>query len=450
MKTKKSLERGQALVIIALAAVVLFGFTALAIDGSAKFSDRRHAQNAADTAALAGALAKAGSHRNADDSATTWAKITNAALDRALENSYNNDLVTNTVEVRNPPISGIYSNCSDVHFTCTDYVQEIITSHVNTTFARVFGIDQFHNHVEAVAATVTENNNFNFGGNGIVALSPSGCALITGGNGPITVTGGGMFSNSDSNCAFKCNGSTLNANIPSITTVGGVQGSGCTISTTYVTGTRQIPFPPQYQELAEPPTCTQTTDLNTNYTVTGTGSNKTATLQPGHYSALPLSNQWKNMILNPGVYCINTTLDVSVSLQMQSGVTAGVLLYFKPSSGNAPITINGGASVNIWGINSNNDSSLSAYTGFLMYFAPNYSLSSAQACTFNGNATSTYKGTIYAPYCDIKINGTAAYTMQSQLIGYTVDVSGNPGVILDYNGAPKTTWVIPQQVGLSK
>ena len=51
-------ERGQALILIALAAVGLFGFSALAIDGSRVFSDRRHAQNAADTAALAAALAR--------------------------------------------------------------------------------------------------------------------------------------------------------------------------------------------------------------------------------------------------------------------------------------------------------------------------------------------------------------------------------------------------------
>ena len=54
----KNSEKGQALVIIALSAVGLFAFTALAIDGSRVFSDRRHAQNAADTAALAAALAK--------------------------------------------------------------------------------------------------------------------------------------------------------------------------------------------------------------------------------------------------------------------------------------------------------------------------------------------------------------------------------------------------------
>src|SRR3569832_1509811 len=54
---QRSMERGQAFIMIALAAIGLFGMAGLAIDGSAKYSDRRHAQNAADNAALAGALA---------------------------------------------------------------------------------------------------------------------------------------------------------------------------------------------------------------------------------------------------------------------------------------------------------------------------------------------------------------------------------------------------------
>ena len=52
-----STERGQALILIAFAAIALFAITGLAIDGSKKLSDRRHAQNAADAAVLAGSLA---------------------------------------------------------------------------------------------------------------------------------------------------------------------------------------------------------------------------------------------------------------------------------------------------------------------------------------------------------------------------------------------------------
>ncbi|MGB7874939.1 MAG: pilus assembly protein TadG-related protein, partial [Anaerolineales bacterium] len=58
VKINSNSERGQVLVIIAIAIIGLVGITGLAIDGSIILEDRRHAQNAADTAALAGALAK--------------------------------------------------------------------------------------------------------------------------------------------------------------------------------------------------------------------------------------------------------------------------------------------------------------------------------------------------------------------------------------------------------
>jgi Flp pilus assembly protein TadG len=59
MKARSSLEKGQSMVLIVLGIFVLFGFTALAIDGGMVYSDRRNAQNAADAAALAAGLQKA-------------------------------------------------------------------------------------------------------------------------------------------------------------------------------------------------------------------------------------------------------------------------------------------------------------------------------------------------------------------------------------------------------
>ena len=51
-----SKERGQALIVIALALVALAGITGLVVDGGNAFLDRRNAQNAADSAALAAAF----------------------------------------------------------------------------------------------------------------------------------------------------------------------------------------------------------------------------------------------------------------------------------------------------------------------------------------------------------------------------------------------------------
>src|SRR6266498_3740384 len=78
MKNKKLNQRGQALVMIALAIVGLVGFAALAIDGGNVFSDRRHSQNSSDTSALAAALALTRGETN-------WK---NFGLDRAINNGY--------------------------------------------------------------------------------------------------------------------------------------------------------------------------------------------------------------------------------------------------------------------------------------------------------------------------------------------------------------------------
>src|SRR4030042_4564167 len=47
-------EKGQAIVYLVIGFVVFLGFVALAIDGGMALADRRHSQNAADSASLAG------------------------------------------------------------------------------------------------------------------------------------------------------------------------------------------------------------------------------------------------------------------------------------------------------------------------------------------------------------------------------------------------------------
>src|SRR5512140_1624789 len=109
---KQVSEKGQALILIAFAAILLFGFAALAIDGSMKFSDNRHAQNAADGAAMAGALAQA---HNQD--------VQTAALKVATSNGYINDGSKSIVEIHTPPVTGPYSGNGE-------YIEVDITSHV--------------------------------------------------------------------------------------------------------------------------------------------------------------------------------------------------------------------------------------------------------------------------------------------------------------------------------
>ncbi|NJC96239.1 MAG: hypothetical protein FIB03_07870 [Anaerolineae bacterium] len=205
MKIKTLSERGQALIVIALAAVGLFAIVGLAIDGTTKFADQRHAQNAADTAALAGALARV---NNDPD----W-KV--KALDRAYENGYTGDLVNSTVEVY---------LCTEAGSSCGSYddnpafLQVIINSYINPTFARVVGVSQLHNQVQAV--TYWNKRGPLYDGSLIVSLNPDPCtgsgangniALGTSGGGgneaEISLTGGGAVVNSGgSGCGMEIMG----------------------------------------------------------------------------------------------------------------------------------------------------------------------------------------------------------------------------------------------------
>src|SRR5262245_38321498 len=98
MKKHNKSESGQALILIVFAIVGLIGMTGLTIDGGFVYSDRRNAQNAADTAALAAARSMI---REED-----WRT---AALDLAKSNGYDNNQTTNWVTVLNPPESGKYT-----------------------------------------------------------------------------------------------------------------------------------------------------------------------------------------------------------------------------------------------------------------------------------------------------------------------------------------------------
>ena len=450
MKSKSFSQRGQALILIALAGIALFGIAGLAIDGSAKFSDRRHAQNAADTAALAGALALARSEVN-------WELN---ALNRAMDNGYDDNHVSNEVEVYNPPISGTFSDCSDVHFDCNDYVQVIVTSHIDTWFMRVLGFEQTTNIVQAVASKYSAVSNFNFGGNAVVALAPTGCALMTQGGTNLAVIGGGLFSNSDdSTCSFKKDSCAGTTNIDAddigtqgtITMVGGASiNTGCPPDAGLApAGSKQLPFPPPYQEIAPPPECSESL-------ITVSGNPNSVTLSPGHYAKMPPKPNIKGITLQPGVYCIDQEIRIGSTDTFVIGggtfySTPGVLLYLMPGGS---FVFNGGSTVQIWGINQANvdaDIALAPYKGFLIYAAPNYASGTPVNCTVNGGALSMFQGTIYAPYCNMTVNGGSGSTgFQSQLIGYNVKFSGTSDIILNYEADDSPTWNIPLQVGLSR
>jgi hypothetical protein len=389
MNLHRSSERGQVLVIIAVAMIGLIGMTGLAIDGSRAFSDRRQAQNAADTAALAAALAYV--RTPGED----WAAVGYA---RAASNGYNDNETSNFVDVYHPPIEGPYTGN-------VEYVQVIITTHLDTMFGRVVGIEQVANTVEAVArATPPITTPIAFG-EAIVSLAPHECkAFKYQGNAGATVLGGGLFVNSDCpDSAFFNNSSSAALTAPSLNSVGGV---------TYKPGSLNIPtIDTGAQSMAYPPRDIVLPNIACSENATKVGN----TLTPGNWSGtFPPSGV---EFLESGVYCVNGDFRMNANDTLTGN---GVVISMESGE----VRWNGGATINLHAPDTG------PYQGLLLYMP----LTNSSGITINGDSASSFTGTILAPASPIDIQGTGdSDGLHSQVIGYTVDISGNSGTKIVYN-----------------
>src|SRR5215211_3749905 len=203
----KSQEKGQVLILIALAAIGLVGFSALAIDGSKVFSDRRHAQNAADTASLAAALSKI----RADPPETGDAVAEVAGLARAASNGYDN--TNSIVEVNNCGELNLNPACQGLPAGAdpTEYLQVVIRLKTQTTFARVVGRTEIASVVSAVARAIPSGPKPVGDGFALSAMSLHDPDAVYGhGNFDLDIKNSGLFDNSDGNdgCAFTTSGSS--------------------------------------------------------------------------------------------------------------------------------------------------------------------------------------------------------------------------------------------------
>jgi hypothetical protein len=195
-------EEGQVLVFLALVMVGLLGFGALALDGGMLFSDRRHAQNAADSSSLAGASAAAYYMRgnnvnyNAFICGTGGTVYTAAAAElEAISRAASNDYIIDTDMSDNHGVEVVceitdMTSYEDKHID----VITLITRDTQSNFAHLVYSGPLRNEVEAVAR-VYPPMPLAFG-KAIIALNNSACSgnqngVIFSGSSSTTVTGGG-------------------------------------------------------------------------------------------------------------------------------------------------------------------------------------------------------------------------------------------------------------------
>jgi hypothetical protein len=481
----KAKERGQALVIIALAAVGLFGFSALAIDGSRVFSDRRNAQNAADTAALSAALAKI---RQED--------YVLAAKDRAADNGYVFDATTNNVQVSFCNVSGLNPPCQGIPTTDpnsnppptqeelelaspANYIQVKITSILPATFARIVGRNEFTNIVTAIAYAGPVEPKPLVNGYALAAMSPDASdAVLTTGNFTLDIINSSIFSNSDAECTNGgTNGSmSLGGNQTiqvdsSIQTVGEFCEGGNSVGPIppFNEGASPIDYPPQV-------TIPSFSCGSTTGSVSPPDAQRRVTVSPGNHGNLtfPLGAQ---VIFSPGTHCFSSGLTITGENVIADHVK---FLFkggeFKINSGSLTcndmqLHVNGGSGISMgatshvfcnnvvfflstgdvsW--NANADYRIYAptggdYEGLLFYMPP----SNHEPITINGNSSCEMTGTILAVGSKITVNGnSSAEGLNSQIIGDTVLLNGNGNLVINYNPDDQYQPIDPSAIMLTK
>jgi len=448
MKQQRKSENGQVLVLLVLGIVALLGFTALAIDGGMVYSDRRHAQSAADASSLAGGGAAALSldnngvtyqHWNCSSAGVVAAKneAKTAAISRAGDNNY-------TIDTDIADQNGVTVSCGQqFNGSWLDKyldIRTLITADTETSFAQLVFGGPLRNTVEAVTR-VRPRAPLAYG-NAIVALAEDCPNSDTGGvhfEGGIqaTVTGGGIFSNA----CLRAGGTSTDVDVE-----GGYQitcvpydGSDCykpsgspAVDPTPQEGSMSLP-PSSFEAPAPTADCASLPDRG-NYDGDGT-------IEPGRYSQITINNG--DHVMGHGLYCLTgNNPNNKVFSVTGGGLTGnGVTIYINNGSldmgGNAFIDMKAPpAPTCTW--------CPPAMPGMLIY------LDGSGEVSLQGSSENIYLGVVYAPDGTIDVGGTADETskIHAQLIGHTVKLHGDVEVIINFNG--DDTYTVPAALELYK
>lgn len=395
---RKTHESGQAMILIVFTIIGLIGAAALAIDGTNAFIDSRRADTAASAAALTAALTRI--------EGGNWRA---AALATAAANGYDNDGVTNTVEMNTPPLSGPYAGDSE-------YIEVILTSHLRTYFGVVIGIPTITSVAHVVSRSKPSELGNMFPGYALVSLAPeSQCehhrAFSIHSEATINLYGGGIFVNSDNkDCALMSygSGSIRIRDANRITVVGGASIQKPKLITPYPVdeGKAPIPYPPPYK-----------------LPQVGCGS-KIAT--PDFESETISSGNYEDGIfppdgikyLEPGVYCLQDDFIIKEGQFLE-----GKNVVFVMEDGN--VRFSGYAEYDL------SAPKTGRAAGLLIYMpGGNWG-----TINLNGSDYSKTRGTIFAPHGTLRINGLdairgAAY--HSQMIAYYIEVNSTDNIEIQY------------------
>jgi len=403
MRKNNNTERGQALILIVFAIVGLIGITGLTVDGGIAYSDRRKAQNAADTAAYAAALAKA---RSQDLNA--------AGLSVAAANGYTS---SNTVITTAPSPSG---SCPPQATDNID-ITVTITSVVNTTFARVVGINTMTNVVNATSRSCGTYIAPIFNGQAVVGLKPgdTNCAFNSGESSSArwTIKGSGIFSNG---CAYSKENASVTFD-PGKCAV--AVGNASNFSCSQANQTNQtINYPNDVLSMMPPNPCDGT---------------------PGDVGLPQPAPTGNNVYLNNGVYCI-TDFD---AYDQKNIILSNATLYVTDLVFNLKFAGGGGFS--------GTPTQTGDYNSYYMIIAydptpcTSFNDNNNQVIQYKGNGSGGIYGTVLAPSACIDFRGNPdGSAVNTQIIGYIVSSNGTANVSIEYNASENRRDPSPATISL--
>ena len=143
--------------------------------------------------------------------------------------------------------------------------------------------------------------------------------------------------------------------------------------------------------------------------------------------------------MDPGVYCVGKDIKWQGTTFTSLDGSSGVTIYIKSGFDftlniNSPIVLNAPTSGD--------------YQGYLII--QEGTPTNIQSCTINGGAYLDIYGLIFAPYCNITVNGGSDPTAEinAQLVGWDIKINGTTTINFNYD--PSNQVKIKRKVGLMK
>lgn len=396
-------ERGQATILLGMCIASLCGFAALSVDVGMLFRAKRVAQNAADAAAIAGAME------------VPYGDWSTAAQAAATDNGLTNGVNGVTVAVTNPSGS---------------IVKVVVTQSAPTYFMKVFHISSMNVSARATAALGP-------GSGCIFTMNQSGIDVGLSGTGTLTMPDCGIILDSASAKALTLSGSSL-ISAKYIGIVGGYSDSSNdpnSLTPTPVTG-----IAPASDPLAgkiSPPTYNPASCLADPHPTASVTIGPTVPGDTVCYNGLSISGGGV-VTLEPGVYVINGALSSSGSTTVQIDPTCtspcdpGVTFYLPAPNGSVSLTGSGG--MTLQAPCTNTPTCTSPYDGILFYQDP----LDTNTMKIAGSSSAVIEGIVYAPGATLTLSGSAGSRFYMNMVVNALNISGDNG-LLNYSDVNANT-----------